>query len=142
MLIVLALILLLVGSTVLFHLEALRTLSAWLNVLKGRPGLFAFVLMLSLLFVHLIEILLFAGGFAWIERVNGTGELVGTFSPGWRDYFYFSGVVYTTVGFGDLVPRGPLRILTSLEALTGALMVAWSASFTFLQMQRSWKGFD
>lgn len=52
---------------------------------------------------------------------------------------YFSVVVYTTLGLGDLVPEGAIRFLTGTEALTGSVLITWSASFTFLEMQRFWK---
>jgi hypothetical protein len=42
------------------------------------------------------------------------------------------------VGFGDLVPHGAIRFMTGMEALTGLVMITWSASFTFLEMQRDW----
>ncbi len=48
-------------------------------------------------------------------------------------------MVYTTVGFGDLVPAGALRMVSSTEALSGLALITWSASFTFLQMQRIWR---
>jgi hypothetical protein len=46
---------------------------------------------------------------------------------------------YTTVGFGDVAPIGPIRFLTGTEALTGFVLIAWSASFTYLEMERYWK---
>jgi hypothetical protein len=46
---------------------------------------------------------------------------------------------YTTLGFGDIVPVGPVRFLTSVEALTGFVLITWSASFTYLEMNRFWK---
>ena len=48
-------------------------------------------------------------------------------------------MVYTTVGFGDLVPDGPIRMIASTEALVGLAMITWSASFSYLQMQRIWR---
>lgn len=47
-------------------------------------------------------------------------------------------MVYTTVGFGDLIPIGPIRLMAGVEALTGLVMITWSASYTFLEMQRDW----
>ena len=44
----------------------------------------------------------------------------------------------TTLGIGDLVPRGALRAVTVAEAIAGLVFIAWSASFAFLQMQRAW----
>lgn len=54
-------------------------------------------------------------------------------------YAYFSTTTYTTLGYGDIIPTGPLRFLASVEALTGFLLVTWSASFTYLEMQRFWR---
>ena len=35
------------------------------------------------------------------------------------DCVYYSFITYTTLGFGDVIPTGTLRFLTSLESLTG-----------------------
>ena len=59
-------------------------------------------------------------------------------SSGYLDYVYFSALTNTTVGFGDFVPSGPVRFLAGMEALTGLVLITWSASFTFLEMQRYW----
>jgi hypothetical protein len=45
---------------------------------------------------------------------------------------------YTTLGVGDVYPKGLLRILVGVEALNGFLLITWSASFTYLMMQRYW----
>ncbi len=37
-----------------------------------------------------------------------------------------------------IVPVGALRLMTSLEAVVGLVLITWSASFTFLQMRRYW----
>jgi len=47
------------------------------------------------------------------------------------DYGYFSAVVYTTLGFGDLVPAPGIQILAGSEALVGLCLIAWSAAITF-----------
>jgi hypothetical protein len=39
---------------------------------------------------------------------------------------YFSLTSYTTVGYGDVVLRGPWRLLGPLEAAVGVLMLGWS----------------
>lgn len=43
--------------------------------------------------------------------------------------------------FGDIVPTGPMRFVTGTEAICGLALITWSASFTFLVMQRS-RGFS
>ncbi|MFH0936213.1 MAG: ion channel [Candidatus Woesearchaeota archaeon] len=43
------------------------------------------------------------------------------------DYFtdlYFSGVVFTTLGFGDIHPKGILRFIATIEALMGWIVLA------------------
>ena len=55
------------------------------------------------------------------------------------DYVYLSFVTYTTVGYGDLVAGGYLRYLTGVEALTGLILITWSASFLFIEMGKYWR---
>ena len=50
--------------------------------------------------------------------------------------FYFSGVTYTTVGYGDLVLPERWRILGPIEALTGILMCGLSAGLFFASVTR------
>jgi len=45
--------------------------------------------------------------------------------------FYFSGVTYTTVGYGDIVLPKPWRMLAPIEALTGILMCGLSTGLYF-----------
>ncbi len=86
-----------------------------------------------------MEVWVFALGFFITDGRIGLGQLRGDVSEGPFDYVYFSVSTYTSVGFGDLVPVGPIRVLAGAEALAGLVLVAWSASFTFLEMQRHWR---
>jgi hypothetical protein len=96
------------------------------------------VLVLTL--VHLLEITLFAGMLFVMHGLSpGTvGGLIGLEIDAFYDVWYFVACVYTTVGFGDIVPIGPARFFAGVVALVGLLMITWSASFTFLVMQQSW----
>ena len=47
-------------------------------------------------------------------------------------------MVYTSVGFGDILPQGHLRLIAGVEGLAGLLMIGWSASFTYLMMEKLW----
>jgi hypothetical protein len=40
------------------------------------------------------------------------------------------------VGLGVVYPHGPVFSLTGVKALTGLMMIGWSASFTWLCMAR------
>jgi hypothetical protein len=50
--------------------------------------------------------------------------------------FYFSGVTYTTVGYGDLVLASPWRLLAPVESLIGVLMCGLSTGFFFFLLSR------
>ena len=128
----------LVILTVGIHYEMLRALT------RLRPRLSRLVrggmpfMVLGLMVAHTIEIFVFGAAFYVLDGVGGFGSLQGAYEGSARDYVYFSGVVYTTLGFGDLIAVGAMRTMAGIEALTGLLMIGWSTSFTFLQMQRHW----
>jgi hypothetical protein len=50
--------------------------------------------------------------------------------------FYFSGVTYTTIGYGDLVLNKPWRMLGPIEGVTGILMCGLSAGLFFATVTR------
>jgi len=56
--------------------------------------------------------------------------------PDAESSWYFSAVTYTTVGYGDLVPPPPWRLLAGVEGLTGILMCGWSTAFFFAVFSR------
>jgi hypothetical protein len=58
------------------------------------------------------------------------------------DAVYLSATTYSTLGYGDLVPRGPIRFLLGTEAVVGFVMITWSASFAYLEMARYWRSGD
>lgn len=100
-------------------------------------------LMLSTFFgliaLHAMEIVLFGAAFWALMRLPGTGSIAGAQEATVFDAFYLSAMTYSTVGFGDLAPEGPIRWLAGAEALLGLMMVAWSASFAFMEMARHWR---
>ena len=121
------------------HCESLRIITNFVGKFRTAAKARMTVLILLLLSVHVIEIWIFGFAFFFAEEWIQTGNLVGPRFEGFMEYIYFSGVTYTTIGYGDLVPLGPIRFIAAVEALTGLLMIAWSASLTYLEMQRFWK---
>ena len=83
----------------------------------------------------MIEIWLYALAY-WACDIFGIGSLQGMTSS--LDYGYFSAVVYTTLGFGDIVPQDGIRMLAGSEALVGLCLIAWSATVTYARV-RSWE---
>lgn len=93
----------------------------------------------SLLGLHIVEIWCYGLGYWVLARMPDTGFVHGQFGMDRLfDTIYFSAATYSTVGFGDLSPVGALRLLAGLEAVTGLLLITWSASFTYLEMSRLW----
>jgi len=52
---------------------------------------------------------------------------------------YFSAATYTSLGFGDVVPTGDVRMVAGAEALNGLVLIGWSVTFTFLAMEEFWE---
>jgi hypothetical protein len=78
-----------------------------------------------LLLIHLVEIAVWALYFLWAGCL-----------PDAESAFYFSGVTYATVGYGDLVLPQPWRMLSPIEGLTGILMCGLSTGFFFAVLNR------
>jgi len=93
----------------------------------------------GVLSLHIAEIWIF-GLTVWaLLMFPNTGSVAGSIAGSLLDAVYLSANTYTTVGFGDLAPVGPLRFVGGTMALTGLVLITWSASFTFLEMERYWR---
>lgn len=81
-----------------------------------------------LILIHLLEISVWGLFYVW------QGCL-----PDAESALYFSGVTYTTVGYGDVVLSAPWRMLAPIEALAGILMGGLSTGLFFAVISR-WIG--
>jgi len=131
-----------VSLVVLVHYEGLILMSRGLRHVGGRQRIKVLYAIYSVLALHVAEIWLF-GVVLWLLLLwPECGHIViGTAQGalGLLDAIYLSAITFTTVGFGDVVPVGPIRFLSGTEALTGFVLIAWSASFTYLEMERFWR---
>ena len=126
---------------VVFHYETMKY-SARLLPKSGLPLRARVVALILVMFsAHVIEVWIFALSYWLLDAHPTLGALEGPFQEGALDFVYFSVTCFTTLGFGDIVPVGPIRILAGTEALVGLGMITWSASFAFLEMQRDWGEF-
>jgi len=130
---------LLVILCTLTHYETLRLLSNFVPKIRIRPRSKLLVVLFGVFLGHLLEISYYATAYYYLRDRFGLGNFGGEFADNFRSYVYFSTETYTTIGMGDIYPLGPLRMITGLEALNGLLLIGWSASFTYLIMQRFWK---
>jgi hypothetical protein len=128
--------------TTLIHYEALRALSVALPKLRIASRAKLIAVIIGAFTAHVAEIVLYAMAMYGLARWLGAGTLGRTTLPGLDMLLYFSAETYTSLGYGDIVPHGPLRMLAGAEALTGLLLIGWSASYVFVAMQRFWKATD
>jgi hypothetical protein len=129
---------LLVATTVL-HYEVLRALNVGLPALGIASRAKLVVVILAAFVAHAIEIALYGAAIYTLGAWAGVGDLSGSSGHSLTACMYFSAETYTSLGFGDVTPVGPIRLLAGVEALNGLLLIGWSASFTYIAMERFWR---
>ncbi|MFO8045316.1 MAG: potassium channel family protein [Halomonas sp.] len=122
----------LVAITVLIHVLSMALLVRWMAAL-GRnrvqhlnfwPLIWLFVrIVWALLFSHSTQISVWGWFYLWKGVMQD-----------WEAALYFSGITYTTIGYGDLLLDPPWRIMATIEGLTGIVMCSLSAAFFFSVM--------
>lgn len=127
----------LVVATSFIHYEVLRGLNAWLPRVRVPRRALLVVVILCAFLAHAAEMALYGLSFWVLIGHLGQGAFTGG-APSLASALYFSAETYTSLGFGDLTPMGPVRLLAGVEALNGLLLIGWSASFTYLCMERFW----
>jgi hypothetical protein len=129
-----------VAGSVLIHYEGLILVARGLARLHARyQRIKVLYTIASVLVLHVAEVWLF-GIVLWLLLAwPEAGRVAGQPVLHLFDAIYLSAVTYTTVGYGDLAPEGPIRFLAGTEALTGFVLITWSASFTYLEMGRFWR---
>ena len=127
-----------VALTVMVHYEMLYHLSRLMPKLTIRYRFRVVIGVLGSLLAHIMEIWIFALAYYLMIKQGSFGTLQGYDSIDIMDSAYFSFTTYTTLGYGDLAPLGHVRYLAGLEALTGLVLITWSASFMFYEMQKYW----
>ncbi|MDN3651585.1 potassium channel family protein [Thalassotalea ponticola] len=128
-----------VALCVVLHYEVLRALSHRLPYLHYKNKYQILVGVVGALIAHCIQVGIFALGFYYLTHQQRFGELKGNFDGSLVDCAYFSFTTFTTVGFGDIEPHGAVRFYTGIESLTGLVLITWTASFLFIEMQRFWE---
>ncbi|MGQ0675240.1 MAG: ion channel [Rhodospirillales bacterium] len=136
----------LVGLTILVHYEALRLISGRLlpRLTMVRPRARIMFVIFGVFAAHTVEVYIYAVGY-WLMAETGAGvggvglaHYDGRPIKDFASLLYFSSVTYTSLGFGDIVPLGGLQLVSGIEALNGLLLIGWSASFTYLCMEKLW----
>jgi hypothetical protein len=116
----------LLALTVVVHMTGMVMLFRWMLARLGGGNRFWPVTWLlirvawALIAVHLLEIAVWA----LFYRFRGCFQ-------DFESALYFSGVTYSTVGYGDVVLAGDWRLLGPIEGLTGILMCGLSTGLFF-----------
>jgi hypothetical protein len=130
-------VVLLVLTTVI-HYEALRALNVGLPVVRIPARAKLVVVIFAAFLAHAAEIFLYAVAFYMLAQYLGAGTLGAPGHSSFTLCLYFSAETYTSLGYGDVVPGGNLRLLAGMETLNGLLLIGWSASYTYIAMERFW----
>jgi hypothetical protein len=123
---------------ILVHYEGLIGLSRALRSRDRHQRVNVLYAILALLFLHVVEIWIFGFAVWGVLQWPECGQL-SALTPQFLDAVYFSAVTFTTVGYGDMIPVGAVRFLAGTESLIGLMLITWSASFTYLEMERFWR---
>jgi hypothetical protein len=136
MLIVAIACLTLIALTALVHDEVLGALNTWLAGLRIARRSKLLVVFFASVAAHAFEVLLYGFALYGLVRWAGVGGLAGSAGFSLQTCLYFSAETDTSLGFGDLTPVGPIRLLAGAEALNGLLLIGWTASYTHIAMER------
>lgn len=117
---------LLIMLTVLIHLSGMIMLTHFANwvvdrfsiVKRHARSLMLVMFVYGLFAVHTFEIWIWAVAF-WT-----TGAV-----PHFTDALYYSAITFSTVGYGDIGVTKGWRLMASLEAINGFLLIGWSTAF-------------
>ena len=127
-----------IALAVLIHYEFLYRISALIPKMKIRHRFRIVFGVFGALIAHSLEIMLFASAYYLLPQYEEWGHIEGSFNGTLVDCIYFSYTTFTTLGIGDIEPHGQIRHLVGLESLTGLLLITWTASFLYYEMQRYW----
>lgn len=134
-----------IGTALIFFTSAVvyETLAVLWHYLPRLPigRLRVAIVMAAIFMTHILGIWIYGIAYYWLDN-NG---VIGSFSGGYSvkgdllTHVYYSAVIYTSLGLGDIIPTGGMRFLTGVEVLNGLVLIGWTVSYAFLAMQRFWK---
>jgi voltage-gated potassium channel Kch len=73
---------------------------------------------LGIFLLHTVEIWIWAGLFFFAGQIAA-----------FQDALYFSTVTFSTLGYGDITLAPEWRLLGSLEAINGFILIGWSTAY-------------
>lgn len=136
MLLVILTSLLLVALTTAMHYEVIHWLGERIPTLRMSARARLMVVIFATAFSHAAQVVLYGVAMYMLVNWAGAGRLEGPDGPGLSACIYFSAESYTSLGFGDIKPTGPIRMVTGIEALNGLILIGWTACYLFMEAER------
>jgi hypothetical protein len=133
---------LLITLTTLMHYEVLRALSANLPSLGVLNRTKVLIVVFATFAAHIVEIIVYGITLFLLPTYFELGSLKGQGELTMADCLYFSAETFTSLGFGDVMPVGSIRLLAGVETLNGLLLIGWSSSYLYIAMERFWSTAD
>jgi hypothetical protein len=97
------------------------------------------ILMSGILFAHSLSISIYGLAYWVLIGYSHYPKLEGIDASNFGAYLYYSATTYSSLGIGDIFPRGCLRVITSFEVVNGLTLIAWSAMFTYFSVEKMWE---
>lgn len=89
-----------------------------LNPLSFRGTVFTLLVVFALIFLHFVEIWLFAFLYAYVGA-----------QWNFQNALYFSTISYATIGYNDTSIAHQWRMVGALEGILGVILLGWSTAF-------------
>ena len=123
-------------ATSFLHYESVHRL----DLLARRPGSRRHYVMLTIICgiiaIHLADIFFYSLVYRFAIGTLGLGTISSATISSPMEMFYFAAETYSSLGQGDLLPTGAIRIISSISSLNGLLLLAWSGSFLYALAHR------
>ena len=95
-----------------------------------HPWLLLIIVMIAtvsvLMVAHASEVIVWSLAYAIVNAAPDSADMV-----------YFAFVNYTTLGYGDIIPIEPWRLLAPMTAMNGVLLFGWSTAVIFEVLRRA-----
>lgn len=117
--------------SVSLHYYVLNRLNAVIDKRSKTQQWMVLLMVVIILVTHFLEVMAFSSVY-WLFASHFA---ISTF----EEAVFLSFLSYSTLGFVDFELSDYYRLILGVEALCGLLLIAWSASFTFIAMHRLWE---
>ena len=118
-------------ATTATHYEAMQLLSRRLTGNAYRMRRFLPIAIFALVTAHLVETGIYALIFWVAGNVLHLGALNAPLPIAMTDIFYFAAETSSSLGDGDIIPTGSLRLIVSVTPLNELLLLSWSGAFLY-----------